>query len=220
MKKMVDLHDLSKDRSEMVESQIKRRGINNERVLQAFRSIPRHLFVPEEYQTDAYADHPLPIGNGQTISQPYIVALMTSNLKLTGNEKVLEIGTGSGYQTAILANLAKEVHSVERISELSDLAERNLLVFGMDNIHLHVGDGSLGWPDTAPYDSILITAAAPEIPEIILEQLKTNGRIVGPVGGRWRQMLEVWVKEKKRIKKEKILPVVFVPLRGAHGWQD
>jgi len=220
MKKMVDLHDLSKDRSEMVESQIKRRGINNERVLQAFRSIPRHLFVPEEYQTDAYADHPLPIGNGQTISQPYIVALMTSNLKLTGNEKVLEIGTGSGYQTAILANLAKEVHSVERISELSDLAERNLLVFGMDNIYLHVGDGSLGWPDTAPYDSILITAAAPEIPEIILEQLKTNGRIVGPVGGRWRQMLEVWVKEKKRIKKEKILPVVFVPLRGAHGWQD
>ena len=220
MKKMVDLQGLSKDRSEMVELQIKRRGINNERVLQAFRSVPRHLFVPERYQTDAYADHPLPIGNGQTISQPYIVALMTSILKLTGNEKVLEIGTGSGYQTAILANLAREVHSVERISQLSDLAERNLRVFGMDNIHLHVGDGSLGWPDAAPYDCVLITAAAPEIPEIILEQLKVSGRIVGPVGGRWRQMLEVWVKEKKRIKKEQILPVVFVPLRGAHGWQD
>lgn len=217
---MIDLQSFSKDRLEMVESQIKRRGINNERVLQAFRTIPRHLFVPEKYQTDAYTDHPLPIGNGQTISQPYIVALMTSNLMLTGNEKVLEIGTGSGYQTAILANLVREVHSVERISQLSDLAERNLRVLGMDNIYLHVGDGSLGWPDTAPYDCILITAAAPEIPEIILEQLKVNGRIVGPVGGRWRQMLEVWVKEKKRINKEQILPVVFVPLRGAHGWQD
>ena len=217
---MIDLQSFSKDRLDMVESQIKRRGINNERVLQAFRTIPRHLFVPEIYQADAYADHPLPIGNGQTISQPYIVALMTSTLKLMGNEKVLEIGTGSGYQTAILANLAKEVHSVERISQLSDLAERNLRVLGMDNIYLHVGDGSLGWPDTAPYDRILITAAAPEIPEIILKQLKVNGLVVGPVGGRWRQMLEVWVKEKKRIKKEQILPVVFVPLRGAHGWQD
>lgn len=220
MKKMIDLQSFLKDRLEMVESQIKLRGINNERVLQAFRTIPRHLFVPENYKADAYADHPLPIGNGQTISQPYIVALMTSNLKLTGNEKVLEIGTGSGYQTAILANLVKEVHSIERISQLSDLAERNLRVLGMDNIYLHVGDGSLGWSDNAPYDRILITAAAPEIPEIILEQLKDNGRIVGPVGGRWRQMLEVWVKEKKRINKEQILPVVFVPLRGAHGWQD
>ena len=220
MSKMVDLQSFIKARSEMVESQIKRRGINNERVLQAFRTIPRHLFVPEEYQTGAYADHPLPIGNEQTISQPYIVALMTSHLNLTGDEKVLEIGTGSGYQTAILANLAKEVHSVERISQLSDLAKRNLRVLEMDNIYLHVGDGSLGWADAAPYDRILITAAAPEIPEIILEQLKVSGRIVGPVGGRWQQMLEVWVKEKKRIKKEQILPVVFVPLRGAHGWQD
>ena len=217
---MVDLQSFIKARSEMVESQIKRRGINNERVLQAFRTIPRHFFVPEEYQTGAYADHPLPIGNEQTISQPYIVALMTSHLNLTGDEKVLEIGTGSGYQTAILANLAKEVHSVERISQLSDLAKRNLRVLEMDNIYLHVGDGSLGWADAAPYDRILITAAAPEIPEIIIEQLKVSGRIVGPVGGRWRQMLEVWVKEKKRIKKEQILPVVFVPLRGAHGWQD
>jgi len=220
MRTMVDSKLFLKERSEMVELQIKRRGINNDRVLQAFRSVPRHLFVPEEYQTNAYADHPLPIGNGQTISQPYIVALMTSNLKLTGNEKVLEIGTGSGYQTAILANLAKEIHSVERISQLSDLAKENLRVLEMDNIYLHVGDGSLGWPDVAPYDRILITAAAPEIPEIVLEQLKVNGRIVCPVGGRWRQMLEVWVKEKKQVKKEQILPVVFVPLRGAYGWQD
>ncbi len=217
---MVDSQFFLKARLEMVKSQIERRGIINERVLQAFRTIPRHLFVPEEYQYDAYADHPLPIGNGQTISQPYIVALMTSSLNLICNEKVLEIGTGSGYQTAILANLAKEVHSVERISKLSDLAEQNLRPLRMGNIYLHVGDGSLGWPDAAPYDRILITAAAPEIPEAILKQLKVNGRIVSPVGGRWRQMLEVWIKEKKRIKKEQILPVVFVPLRGAHGWQD
>jgi len=204
----------------MVEIQIKRRGINNARVLNAFQTVPRHLFVPEEYQADAYADHPLPIGNGQTISQPYIVALMTASLELTGAEVVLEIGTGSGYQTAILAALAKEVHSVERISQLSERAAHNLRSLEMNNVFLHVGDGSLGWPDDAPYDRILITAAAPEIPKTMIDQLKTNGRIVGPIGGRWRQMLEVWVKEKKRIKKEQILPVVFVPLRGTHGWQD
>jgi len=220
MKKMLGLQSFLKARSEMVELQIKRRGINNARVLHAFRTVPRHLFVPEEYQASAYADHPLPIGNEQTISQPYIVALMTAGLELTGDEVVLEIGTGSGYQTAILANLVKEVHSVERISQLSELAERNLHALEMDNIYLHVGDGSLGWPDNAPYDCILITAAAPLIPKTILDQLETNGRIVAPIGGRWRQTLEVWVKEKKRIKKEKILPVVFVPLRGTHGWQD
>lgn len=217
---MLDLQYFLKARSEMVELQIKRRGINDARVLQAFRTVPRHLFVPEEYQASAYADHPLPIGNEQTISQPYIVALMTAGLELKGDEVVLEIGTGSGYQTAILANLVKEVHSVERIPQLSELAESNLRALEMDNIYLHVGDGSLGWADDAPYDRILITAAAPSIPKIILDQLKTNGRIVAPIGGRWRQMLEVWVKEKKRIKKEQILPVVFVPLRGAHGWQD
>lgn len=217
---MHDLQSFSNARSEMVELQIKRRGIDNARVLQAFQMVPRHLFVPEEYQADAYADHPLPIGNGQTISQPYIVALMTASLELTGDEVVLEIGTGSGYQTAILADLAKEVHSVERISQLSERAAQNLRVLEMNNVFLHVGDGSLGWPDDAPYDRILITAAAPEIPKTMIDQLKTNGRIVGPIGGRWRQMLEVWVKEKKRIKKEQILPVVFVPLRGTHGWQD
>lgn len=217
---MVDINSFSDRRSDMVESQIKRRGINNVRVLQAFRTVPRHKFVPEEYLTDAYCDHPLPIGNGQTISQPYIVALMTDALQLMGNEKVLEIGTGSGYQTAILAYLVKEVHSVELIPQLSNLAKSNLQNLGMDNIFLHVGDGCLGWPDEAPYDCILITAAAPDIPAKILEQLKINGRVVSPVGGRWRQMLEVWTKQKNRIKKEQILPVVFVPLRGTHGWQD
>ena len=217
---MVDIKSLSNRRSNMVETQIKRRGIDNERVLQTFRNVPRHKFVTEEYQADAYSDHPLPIGNGQTISQPYIVALMTSELQLTGDEKVLEIGTGSGYQTAILAHLAKEVHSVELIPQLSNLAKRNLLGLEINNIFLHIGDGCMGWPDAAPYERILITAAAPEIPEKLIGQLQINGRIVSPVGGRWRQMLEVWIKEKNHIRKNQILPVVFVPLRGANGWQD
>ena len=217
---MADIHSFSKARTEMIENQIRRRGIDDARVLKSFQSVPRHFFVPEEYQEDAYADHPLPIGNGQTISQPYIVALMTSVLDLEGNEKVLEIGTGSGYQTAILADLAKEVHSVERIAGLSDLAKNNLRPLKLENVYLHVGDGSLGWPDAAPYDRILVTAAAPDIPDEVLEQLDDGGRIVCPLGGRWRQILEVWQKDKDRIKKEQILPVVFVPLLGAHGWQE
>lgn len=204
----------------MVDSQIINRGISDERVLNVIRDVPRHIFVQESDINNAYSDHPLPIGQGQTISQPYIVALMTSLLNLTGDEKVLEIGTGSGYQTAILASLAKEVHSIERIEPLLHFAENNLHKLGLKNIHLHIGDGSLGWPDAAPYDRILITAAAPEISKDLLRQLNITGRIVCPLGGRWRQTLEVWVKEKKGLKKEKILPVVFVPLRGAHGWQD
>ena len=207
-------------RQEMVNLQIISRGINDERVLNVFRKIPRHFFVQEPYKDDAYSDHPLPIGRGQTISQPYIVALMTSLLDLTGDEKVMEIGTGSGYQTAILASLAKEVHSIERIKQLSQFAEENLRELCLENVYLHVGDGSLGWPDAAPYDRILITAAAPGISDDLLNQLNVNGKIVCPLGGRWRQDIEVWVKEKTGIKKEKILPVVFVPLRGAHGWQD
>jgi len=213
-------NSFSQDRCEMVETQIINRGIVDERVIDAFRNVPRHLFVRESDIKNAYSDHPLPIGQGQTISQPYIVALMTSHLDLTGKEKVLEIGTGSGYQTAILARLAKEIHSIERIELLYEFAKNNLREAGIMNVHLHVGDGSLGWSNTAPYDRILITAAAPEISKELLSQLNINGRIVCPLGGRWRQTLEVWVKEKKGIKKEKILPVVFVPLRGAHGWQD
>ena len=145
---------------------------------------------------------------------------MTQHLSLEGGEKVLEIGTGSGYQTAILAFLAKEVHSVELISELTKKARKNLSNTGLKNIHLHIGDGSVGWNDAAPYDRILITAAAPEIPQELLNQLNINGRIVAPVGGRWQQVLEVWTKGEKQIRKEKILPVVFVPLRGKYGWQD
>lgn len=220
IRKMIEPIYFSKARQEMVDSQIINRGISDERVLNVFRKIPRHFFVQESDKDNAYSDHPLPIGQGQTISQPYIVALMTSLLDLTGDEKVLEIGTGSGYQTAIMASLAKEVHSIERIKRLSQFAEDNLRELCLENVYLHVGDGSLGWPDAAPYDRILITAAAPGISDDLLNQLNVNGRIVSPLGGRWRQDLEVWVKEKNGIKKEKILPVVFVPLRGVHGWQD
>jgi protein-L-isoaspartate(D-aspartate) O-methyltransferase len=208
------------ERKEMVDTQLVSRGIHDKRVINAFRKVPRHLFVRKPDLENAYSDHPLPIGNGQTISQPYIVALMTSSLKLSGREKVLEVGTGSGYQTAILSCLAKEVHSIERIEPLLHFAKDNLRKAGIENIQLHLGDGSLGWQSAAPYDRILITAAAPEITKEILGQLNNNGRIVCPVGGRWRQILEVWSKGIYGIKKEKILPVVFVPLRGTHGWQD
>ena len=207
-------------RKRMVETQIKQRGIHDERVLKAFLEIPRHYFVPEKSFSEAYSDHPLPIGSAQTISQPYIVALMTTQLDLNGEEKVLEIGTGSGYQTALLAILAKEVYSVELIPELSEFASKNLEKLNLNNVHLRVGDGSLGNPDHAPYDRIIITAAAPEIPALILKQLGSPGRLVAPVGGRWRQILEVWKKEESGVETEKILPVVFVPLKGAHGWQE
>lgn len=216
----MDEDSFLKARQNMVDSQINHRGIHDGRVLKAFRKIPRHLFVPEKYISQAYSDHPLPIGNGQTISQPYIVALMTAHLDLNGEEKVLEIGTGSGYQTAVLAFLTKEVHSIEVIPELSDFANKNLQHLNFKNVHLHVGDGSLGNTAHAPFDRIIITAAAPDIPELIVEQLNSPGRLVAPVGGRWRQTLEVWKKDGKGIEIEKILPVVFVPLRGEHGWQE
>lgn len=217
---MNDVGSFSEKRNEMVETQIINRGIEDKRVIKAFKYVPRHLFVRKLDIEKAYSDHPLPIGNDQTISQPYIVALMTSHLSLTGKEKVLEVGTGSGYQSAILASLAKEIHSIEKIEPLYQFAKSNLHKAGIKNVNLHIGDGSLGWPPASPYDRILITAAAPEIPKELLDQLDTNGRIVCPIGGRWRQTLEVWVKEEHGIKKEKILPVIFVPLRGVRGWQD
>ena len=204
----------------MVRSQLMGRGIADARVLDAFRSVPRHEFVDESQWGSAYGDHPLPIGQGQTISQPYIVALMTTHLNLTGDEKVLEIGTGSGYQTGILASLAAEVHSVEIIAELSVRAGNTLKKLDFNNAHLHVGDGSPGWPVDAPYDRILVTAAAPEISQDLIDQLADGGLLVAPVGERWRQVLEVWKKRGEKIEKEKILPVVFVPLRGEFGWQD
>ncbi len=207
-------------RQRMVENQIVRRGVSDTRVLEAMRVLPRHLFVEEQYHDEAYDDHPLPIGDGQTISQPYIVALMTSSLDLQGDEKVLEIGTGSGYQAALLGKLAGAVHTVELIPELAEKARAVLKLLGIDNVLVHVGDGSLGWPADAPYDRIITTAAAPQVPDVYLEQLKPGGKLVIPVGARWRQMLELWTLMGEEPVKEEILPVVFVPLLGAKGWQD
>lgn len=202
----------------MVHEQIERRGLRDARLLDAFRQTPRHEFVPQGLRSRAYNDGPLPIGDGQTISQPYIVALMTSLLMLTGSENVLEIGTGSGYQAAILARMAATVHTVERIPALAEQAARNLLPLGLANITFHSGDGTLGWPETAPYDAIVVTAAAPDPPDPLIAQLAESGRLVIPIGGRYGQDLQVWTKTNHRMDFESILPVAFVPLRGKHGW--
>jgi protein-L-isoaspartate(D-aspartate) O-methyltransferase len=207
-------------REAMVEDQIKARGITDTRVLAAMRTLPRHAFVPDNFLDEAYQDHPLPVGEGQTISQPYIVALMTSRLELKGSEKVLEIGTGSGYQAAILARLSKEVHTVERIPELAAKAISTLKELGIENVIVHLGDGSLGWPEAAPYDRIIVTAAAPAVPEELTSQLAPGGRLIIPVGERWNQMLEEWEKTGAGLEKRDVLPVVFVPLLGQKGWQE
>jgi len=207
-------------RQRMVDEQIARRGGSDARVLAAMRDLPRHLFVDPELYDEAYADHPLPIGNGQTISQPYIVGLMSACLDLKGDEKVLEIGTGSGYQAALLGKLSREVHSVELVPRLAEKARGILEGLGIRNVYVHEGDGSLGWPEEAPYDRIIATAAAPRVPDAYLGQLKPGGKMVIPVGARWRQMLELWTRKGEEVVKEEILPVVFVPLLGAEGWQD
>lgn len=204
----------------MVRDQLMRRGVDDTRVLEAFKAVPRHYFVESNYISQAYSDHPLPIGFGQTISQPYIVALMTESLDLHGHEKVLEVGTGSGYQTAILAHLAKEVYTIELVEDLSRRAETIFKELGYQNIFVEIGDGSVGLPKNQPYDRIIITAAARFLSQDIKEQLKIGGKLVAPIGEREQQTLEVWKREEKRFIKEKILPVVFVPLRGKFGWQD
>lgn len=207
-----------RERKWMVEEQIKRRGVHDARLLAALESVPRHMFVPESYRNAAYDDGPLPIGFGQTISQPYIVALMTDLLRLKGNERVLEVGTGSGFQAAILGMMAAEVHTVEYLSELAASADKLLKGLGMDNVHVHFGDGSLGWPEFAPYRGILVAAAAPETPKALLEQLEDGGRLVVPVGPRGMQNLEVWEKHGKKYGKKVTTAVAFVPLRGKQGW--
>lgn len=208
------------EREQMVRQQIERRGIRDPRLLEAFRSVPRHRFVPEEDQDRAYSDGPLSIGEGQTISQPYIVAIMTDLLELSGDEQVLEVGTGSGYQAAILAKLARLVHSVERVPRLARHAAALLVELGLTNVQVHVGDGSLGWPECAPYQGIVVTAAAPTVPRALLEQLADGGRLVLPVGGRDGQDLQRWQRVGERFECESIFPVAFVPLRGTAGWSD
>lgn len=212
--------DFLAERKLMVARQLRGHGISDRRVLEAFESVPRHLFVPEESREWAYEDHPLPIGFEQTISQPFIVAYMTEMLDLSGVERVLEVGTGSGYQTAILSALAAEVHTIELIPALAERASNTLAELGMTNVFIHVGDGSQGWDESAPYDAILVTAAAPRVPKSLLNQLADRGRMILPVGGRGDQVLEYWRREGESFLHETLLPVAFVPLRGKEGVRD
>ncbi len=207
-------------RKKMVERQIRGRGIRDPKVLNAMLEIPRHLFVEPALESQAYSDSPLPIGFRQTISQPYMVGYMTASLELAGNEKVLEVGTGSGYQAAVLSRIVRKVCTVERIPELARRARRLFDQLGLHNIHLKVCDGSLGWVAEAPFDAIVVTAASPDIPEEYLQQLADGGRLVIPVGGRDGQLLKKVTRRGDRFTTESLLGCRFVPLIGEHGWAD
>jgi protein-L-isoaspartate(D-aspartate) O-methyltransferase len=207
-----------RERNEMVRWQIQERGIEDERVLEAMRAVPRHEFVPVHLRGASYRDAPLPIGEGQTISQPYIVAYMTAALKLSGEDKVLEVGTGSGYQAAVLAHIADRLITVERLPRLAQEAREKLAELGYDNVMVVVGDGTQGWPDEAPYDAIIVTAASPDVPEPLREQLADGGRLVAPVGPRYsQQLVRIW-REGDTYRIDNLLGVAFVPLIGEHGW--
>ncbi len=208
-----------KARARMVELQILQRGITSQLVLDAFRKVPRHLFVPEENQDEAYGDYPIPIGFGQTISQPYIVALMTEKAQLKANDHVLEIGTGSGYQAAILSCLCRKIDTVERIPALGKRTQEVLSELGFDNVTVHIADGTGGWTEAAPYDAILVTAGSPSVPPPLQMQLRNGGRLVIPVGSSWHQELQLWIKTEADFEMETIIPVAFVPLLGRWGWE-
>ncbi|MEW6188060.1 MAG: protein-L-isoaspartate(D-aspartate) O-methyltransferase [Thermodesulfobacteriota bacterium] len=212
--------DLNKAREKMVREQLIPRGIVDPRVLNAMRRVPRHLFIEEALQGEAYKDYPVPIGEHQTISQPYIVALMTQALELQGTERVLEIGTGCGYQTAILAELARKVYSIERIRSLSQKARRMMDQLKYFNVVLKVNDGTQGWAEEAPFDAVIITAAAPGIPAPLKDQLAPRGRMVIPVGDRYSQSLLKIVKTEDGFQEEDLGGVRFVSLIGEHGWKD
>jgi protein-L-isoaspartate(D-aspartate) O-methyltransferase len=203
----------------MVETQLEPRGINDPDVLDAFRTVPRDAFVPPALGGSAYGDHALPIGDGQTISQPFMVALMTQALDLSRDHKVLEIGTGSGYQTAILAELAGQVFSVERMPALADRARDILESLGVTNVAIRVGDGTIGWKEFEPFDRIIVTAGAPEIPPSLIEQLDDPGRMVIPVGTHGIQDLKIITKDRGAIEMQSAGGCVFVPLVGREGWE-
>lgn len=213
-------NNFQKARDKMVDTQLVTRGIDAPRVLAAMRKVPRHLFISEALQSQAYADHPLPIGDKQTISQPYIVALMTEALQLQGHEKVLEIGTGSGYQTAVLAELAQSVFSIERLPSLLHKARHILEKLGYRNVVLKVGDGTLGWPEEAPFDAILVSAGAPKVPQPLVDQLAMGGRLVVPVGDRLSQDLVLVERVPEGIRKRSLGGCRFVDLIGKWGWEE
>ncbi len=207
--------NFEKKREHMVSSQLAARGIKDQKILDAMKKVPRHIFVPEDLLSHAYSDEPLPIGESQTISQPYIVAYMTEVLALQGRERVLEIGTGSGYQTAILAELAREVYTVEFIDALSIRAQRTLEKLKYTNILYKIGDGTYGWDEQAPFDAIMVTAAPDEVPRSLEKQLKIGGKMIIPVGSAFQELVFI-TRGKKRYKRKKLLPVRFVPLVTVH----
>jgi protein-L-isoaspartate(D-aspartate) O-methyltransferase len=209
-----------KERGRMVDEQIAGRGVKDARVLAVMRKIPRHEFLPEGIRGMAYNDSALPLGEGQTMSQPYMVALMTESLRLKGTERVLEIGTGSGYQAAVLAELSEKVYTVERIKKLADKARVMLDRLGYKSVAIKVYDGTYGWKEMAPFDAIIVTAGSPDIPAPLVEQLKEGGRMSIPVGDRYGQRLITVVKTAEGITTEQSIPCVFVPLIGNHGWKE
>jgi protein-L-isoaspartate(D-aspartate) O-methyltransferase len=212
------IFDINRER--MIEEQLVRRGITDQRVLDAMRTVPRHLFVEDAIQSQAYSDFPLPIGSGQTISQPYIVALMTMALQLTGSEKILEIGTGSGYHAAILSRLCQKVYTVERLDALVSRARKIFDRLRYHNIVSRIDDGTEGWPSEAPFDRIIVTAGGPRIPAPLIDQLADPGRLIMPVGGQEVQELQVADKRDGDIKITTIEHVRFVDLIGAHAWPN
>lgn len=207
-------------RWEMVADQLVSRDVTDRRVLEAMGKVPRERFVPGEAVSQAYADEALSIGFGQTISQPYMVAYMTQAMELSGEGRALEVGTGSGYQAAILGELCREVYTIERVAELSERARRLLEELGYSNIHFRVGDGTLGWAEEAPFEGIVVTAAAPRIPRKLVEQLEEGGRLVIPVGDRYSQTLVVGKRRGVELEETSLCRCVFVPLIGENGWQE
>jgi protein-L-isoaspartate(D-aspartate) O-methyltransferase len=212
--------NFEKERSRMVDEQIAFRGVTDPRVLAVMSKVPRHEFMPEALRAQAYGDHAMPIGEGQTISQPYIVALMTELLELKGDERVLEIGTGSGYQAAVLAELCQKVFTIERVKTLADKARATLDRLGYKNVAMKVYDGTYGWKEMSPFDAIIVTAAAPDVPDTLVEQLKDGGRLVIPVGERYSQLLIKVIKSPTGVVTKTSIPCVFVPLIGAKGWKE